>query len=221
MPDLTFQVEGARAVTDTAAPLIALALRVANAPADEPVAAVSLGCQVRIEPAGRAYAASEQGALRELFGEPERFARTTRASLLWTTANVGVPAFTGATTLEVLLPCTYDLRVATAKYFHALEDDGAPVPLRLLFSGTIFYREGASGALQVARVPWSREAAYLLAPRVWQTAMQAHYPDSVPLPLRRDVLDRLYRYRAARGLGSFEHAIEQLLAAAGEAEASR
>src|SRR4051794_28432471 len=113
MPDLSFQVEGARAVPHAAAPLLAFQLRVANS-AGEPIGSVSLRCQVQIEVTRRRYGAGEQANLLELFGEPERWGHTLRA-MLWTHAQVAVPAFTGSTVVDLPVPCTFDFNVAVTK----------------------------------------------------------------------------------------------------------
>jgi len=42
----------------------------------------------------------------------------------------------------VSLPCTYDMEVASGKYFASL--DGGEIPLALLFSGSVFLG-GANG----------------------------------------------------------------------------
>ena len=128
--------------------------------------------------------------------------------MLWTHANVTVPAFTGSTVVDLPVPCTYDFNVAAAKYFHSLE--GGEVPLLLLFSGTTFYA-AADGALQVAPVPWDQEAAYRLPVKHWREMMDHYYPDGVWLCLRKDVFDRLYRYKSVRGLATWEQALQSLL----------
>src|SRR5262249_35234907 len=150
-----------------------------------PVHTVVLRCQVRIEPARRRYGAAEQDKLLDLFGEPARWGQTVR-SMLWTHTSVVVPSFTGSIVADLPLPCTYDFNVAAAKYFYALE--AGEVPLTLLFSGTIFY-EGADGGLQVAQVPWDREAAFRLPVQVWKDTMEHYYPNSAWLGLRRDVFE--------------------------------
>ena len=53
------------------------------------------------------------------------------------------------------LPCSFDFGLAATKYFDALE--GGDIPLCFLFSGTIFYESPEAG-LQVAQVPWEKEA---------------------------------------------------------------
>ena len=165
-----------------------------------------------IEATRRRYSAGDQAALVDLFGEPERWGHSLR-SLLWTHASVIVPSFTGTTLVELQLPCTYDLNVASAKYFSALEE--GEVPLCLLFSGTIFYR-AADAALQVAQIPWDKEASYRLPVRVWQEVMDLYFPNSAWLSLRKDVFERLVEYKSRNGLPTWEHAIDNLLQHASE-----
>ena len=209
MPDLSFQVEGAEAVPFTASPLLALKLRVANADSEEPVQTVTLRCQVQIEVTRRRYSAGEQDRLLDLFGEPERWGQTLR-TMLWTHASVVVPPFTGSTVVDLPVPCTFDFNVAATKYFAGLED--GEIPLCLLFSGTVFY-EADDRALQVAQIPWDREAKYRLPVRVWKKMMDIYYPNSAWLCLRRDVFDRLYRYKRRRGIPTWEQALESILPA--------
>ena len=64
--------------------------------------------------------------------------------MLWTHASVVVPPFTGETTAEVPVSCTYDFNVAATKYFYALED--GEIPLDFLFSGSVFYQDAAGRA---------------------------------------------------------------------------
>src|SRR5262249_36757096 len=97
------------------------------------------------------------------------------------------------------------------KYFAGLDD--GEVPLRLLFSGSVFHA-GDDGALRVAPIPWSKEAEYRLPVRVWRAMMDLYYPDSAWLCLRRDTFERLYRYKVGRGLPTGERAVARRLAAA-------
>lgn len=207
MPDLALEVESARAVPHAAAPCLAVGLRISNRPAAEEIASVSLQCQVRIAPAQRRYSEEEQEGLRELFGAKEQWSRTV-TSFLWTHAQVAVPAFQGSCAAELPVPCTYDFNVAAAKYFHALREGEAP--LLLLFSGTVFYR-AEGGALQISPVPWTKEASFRLPVRAWKELMERWYPNSAVLRLRRDVFDRLHRFKVERGLPTFEQAMEALL----------
>ena len=73
MPDLSFEVVGARAVAFAASPLLHLELEVRNEPPTEEVACVALQCQVQIEAQRRRYGGGEQHGLEALFGDPSRW----------------------------------------------------------------------------------------------------------------------------------------------------
>lgn len=214
LPDLRFQIEASEAVMHAAAPLLDLKLRVSNQPPQEIIHSVNLRCQVQIEPAKRRYAAAEQGDLKDIFGEPERWGRTVRP-FLWMNTSLCVPGFSDNTLVNLHLPCTFDFNVAATKYFHALED--GEVPLCLMFSGTVFYSED-DGPLQATQIPWDREANYRLPVATWQQMMDMHYPNSAFLCLQRDAFERLYRYKVKHGLPTWEEALDRLIAAEEEAK---
>jgi hypothetical protein len=207
VPDLGFQVEGAEAVPFAASPLLSFKLRITNADAAVQVQTVALRCQLQIESTRRHYTAEEKGRLRDLFGEPEHWGHTLRA-MLWTHASVMVTPFAGSTLVDLPVPCTFDFNVAATKYFAGLA--GGEVPLNLMFSGTTFYEDGERG-LQVEQIPWDREAHYRLPVGVWGEMMDMYYPNSAWLRLRRDVFDRLYRYKLRRGIPTWEQALESLM----------
>jgi hypothetical protein len=208
MPELHFAIEGAEAVAHSAAPLIVLKLRITNRPEGKAIHSVTLRCQVQIEPAKRHYLPQEQGKLLDLFGEPERWNRTVRP-LLWMNTSVAVPGFTGCALVDMQLPCTFDFNVAATKYFHGL--DSGEIPLCVMFSGTAFY-ESENGALQVAQVPWDREANFRLPVAVWKEMMEMYYPNTAWLCLRRDAFEQLYNYKVRHGLPTWEQAIARALA---------
>jgi hypothetical protein len=211
VPDLSFTIDRAEPEPHAAAPLLVFKLRITEAGADAAgatsISAVALRCQIRIEPARRAYEPPEQGRLLDLFGEPGRWGRTLRG-LLWTQASLVVPPFSGATVVDLPVPCSYDFHLAATRYFDALE--GGDIPLVLLFSGTIFYF-GEAGHLQVGQIPWEKEAGFRLPVHVWRDLMARHYPDGVWLCLHKDLFDRLSRYKSRRGLPTWERALEDLL----------
>lgn len=207
MPDLSFNVEGAEPVPYAATPLLALKLRVTNRDPDEQIQSILLQCQVQIEATRRRYGPGEQARLLDLFGEPERWGQTLR-STLWTHVNASVRPFTGSTLVDLPVPCTFDFNVAATKYFHALE--AGEVPLCLLFSGTVFYHDDERG-LQVAQIPWEKEARYRLPVAVWKQVVDYYYPNSAWLTLRRDVFDRLHEYKMRHGIPTWEQAMERLL----------
>jgi hypothetical protein len=214
VPELTFEVQGAAPLPLAACPHLAFQLRITDSETPPMlISAIALRCQIRIEPARRRYDAGEQDRLRDLFGEPSRWGQTLRG-LLWTHASLIVPAFTGATVVDLPLPCTFDFNVAATKYFAAL--DGGEVPLGLLFSGTVFHA-AEDGALQAAPISWEKEAAFRLPVRVWREMMELYYPNTAWLCLRRDVFDDLTQFKTRHGLPTWEQALERLLAQAGKA----
>jgi hypothetical protein len=215
MPELHFSIEGAEAVANAAAPLIALKLRVTNLPATESIHTLTLRCQVQIEPARRSYQPREREQLLDLFGEPGRWGRTVRP-LLWMNTSVAVPAFTDSILVDLQLPCTFDFNVATTKYFHALDD--GEIPLCVMFSGTVFYQD-IDNALQIAQVPWDREASFRLPVSVWREMMDMYFPNTAWLCLRRDAFAQLYEYKMRHGIPTWEQAIARALAAAEAAKA--
>jgi len=206
-PDLSFSVEGAQPVAYAAAPLLALRLRVRNSNRQEQIETVILQVQVQIEAARRQYSPPEQSRLLDLFGEPARWSQTLR-TMLWTHAAVTVAPFQAETAVDLPLPCTFDFNVAATKYFDALEQ--AAIPLRLLFSGTVFYRDDED-CLQAGRIAWSQEAAFALPIDTWKRVIDAHYPNSAWLTLRRDVFNRLHEYKRREGIPTWEQTVERLL----------
>ncbi|HEY1685771.1 MAG TPA: DUF6084 family protein [Tepidisphaeraceae bacterium] len=209
MPDLSFQVESAQAVKHAASPLLHFKLNIDNRTSD-PVHTIVLNCQIRIDPLQRTYAENEQNGLRDLFGERSRWGQTLKP-MLWTHASVIVPAFKESTTANLPVPCTYDFNIAATKYFHALQD--GEIPLTLLFSGSIFYDPG-EGHLQVAQIPWEKEARFRLPVKIWREMMDIYYPNTAWLCLHKDAFDHLHRYKSENTLPTWERAIEKLLAQA-------
>jgi hypothetical protein len=203
LPALAFEVEGAEAVRFAAAPTVAFSVRVAS---DKPVRSLALNAQIRIAPARRRYSKRDQQRLVELFGPPDRWGETLR-TFRWEQASVLVPPFETDTSVELAVPCTYDLEIATAKYFYALED--GDVPLEFLFSGTVFFLAGET--LQTVQIPWDREATYRMPVRVWKDAMEQHFAGSAWLRVREDVFERLVAYKASRALPTWEATFEELL----------
>jgi len=202
---LRFACTGARPEPYAAGPSVQLDVRVTAAP-DRPVHAVALRTQIRIEPRRRTYSPEEADRLGDLFGEPARFGETLNPLQLATVASL-VPGFTGSTTFPLVVPLTYDLDIASTKYLHGLDD--GEVPLLLLFSGTVFW--GSPGAVQVAMVPWHEEATVRLPVAVWRAAMDAHFPESGWVRLRRETLEALRAYRSERVLPTWDDAVERLL----------
>jgi hypothetical protein len=212
MPDLTFEVISAEAVTFAVAPMLSFRLRISNLDADQRIQSIALRCQIQIETPRRHYVPREQERLLDLFGEPERWGRTLRP-MLWTHTSATVPPFAGDTITELPVPCSFDFNIAATKYFAGLED--GEVPLNLMFSGTVFF-EAEDRVLQVEQISWDKEARYRLPIRVWQEMMDHYYPNSAWLCLRRDVFERLSRYKTQQGIPTWEQTIESIIPARGK-----
>lgn len=203
--DLSFTIEGAEAQEYGTAPGLLFRLRVENRAGDS-IRSMMLGTQIRIAATQRAYSAQEQENLVEVFGESSRWS-TTLKSLLWTHTTLLVPAFDESIVLEMPVPCTYDFEVASAKFFHGLQE--GEVPLEFLFSGTVFYAGDAG--LQAAQIPWDKEANFRLPVSTWKRVMEHYFPNSAWLRVQRDAFDRLYAYKARHGLPTWEAALQKLL----------
>jgi hypothetical protein len=208
VPDLGFAVEGIEPWEFAVVPTLRFRLRIESL-GGQPIRSLALATQIRIAVTRRSYGPATQERLVELFGHPAGWGQTLR-SLLWTHTTLVVPAFTGSTIVEMPVTCTYDFDVVAAKYLHALED--GEVPLELLFSGTVFYAD-ERGGLRTALISWEKEAEFRLPVRVWKEMMDHYFPDTAWLRLRKQTFERLYAYKAARALPTWEHALEALLQA--------
>jgi Family of unknown function (DUF6084) len=206
-PTLGFRVSDAGPADSTAAPALRFDLEIE---ASEPVRSLMLDVQVRIAVRRRTYDSATRERLREVLGDMHAGAHAPE-SLLWTRATLLVGEFAQRTDAQLVVPCTYDFEVASAKYLMALED-GA-VPLDLLFSGTIFYGDGA---LQAARIPWDREASHRLPVAAWRAAMDRFFPGAAWLRVRRDSLERLAAYKLAHAYLTWDDALAALLEEAAE-----
>ena len=205
MPDLIFSVTGARAERHAASPVLSFRLRMQDT-AGVPIHAVLLRIQIQIQPRRRRYSALEQERLADLFGAPDRWSETAR-SLLWTHASLVVPAFEKEVEVDVTVPCTYDLEVASAKYLEAL--DGDEVALLFLFSGTVFVK--TENGFGVEQIPWEKEAAFRLPVETWRDLMESHFPGCGWIRLRRSSLDALRRVKTREALFTWDDVIEALV----------
>ncbi len=205
VPDLRFQVEAAEATPNAAAPMLTFKVRVVDSEM-QPIHSIALRVQVQIEPTRRRYTPEEQEHLTELFGEPERWSKSLHP-LLWTNANVNVPSFDGSLVFDVSIPCTFDFNIAVTKYIYGL--DAGEIPTTLLFSGTVFHA-GRMG-LQVAQIPWDRDASYRLPVQVWKEMMDLYYPRTAWLCVQRDVFEKLYKFKAQHGIPTWERTLERMI----------
>ena len=205
MSELKFKVEGARAEPYAAVPTLSLALRVDD-DSGATVNAVALRCQIRIEPQRRRYSDEEEARLAELFGDTPRWGDTLKP-FLWTNVSQMLTAFDGSTLVQMPVQCTYDFEVAATKYFHSLDD--GEIPLLLLFSGTVFTKNGAG--LQASQVPWHAEASFRLPVSVWRAMMDCYFPNSGWLMLRRETLDQLMKLKATLAMPTWDDVLDALM----------
>jgi hypothetical protein len=182
VPDLAFSVQEVVATEFAAVPTLAFKLRIVNSVAGEAVHTVALRCQIQIEASRRRYTPEEQ-------------------------RNI-VPSFKSETLVDLPVTCTFDFNVAATKYFAGLK--GGEIPLRLQFSGTVFYA-GYEGELQVAPISWEQEATFRLPQATWQQMMDSYYPNSAWMSLRRDVFERLRQYKTQHGIPTWEQVLESVL----------
>lgn len=212
MSPVTFAIVGARAEPHAAVPTLLLRLQITAADG-VPVHAMVLRSQIMIEPKRRHYTREEEQRLVELFGEAPRWGDTLRP-FLWANVGTTVTGFTGTTEIDLPITCTYDFEVAASKYMHSL-DDGV-IPIVVMFSGTVF-GQGNAG-LHATPVSWSEEASYGLPVALWRELMDLYFPNTGWLRLRRESLDALQRFRAARGLITWDETLERLFKEAGADE---
>jgi hypothetical protein len=210
LAELTFGCTGASAAKYAATPTLCFDLMITEG-SDVRVHAIALRCQIRVEPHRRQYSAAEVQRLHDLFGDIGRWTETVKPIQLAAVATM-VPGFLGLIEIELPVPCTYDLEVASARYLQAL-DDGT-IPLLLLFSGTVFVARGDGYSVEL--VPWSAEAAYRMPVSVWRDAVDQHFPGSAWLRCSRETLDALSAFKAAQALPTWDATLAALLAAVPE-----
>jgi hypothetical protein len=173
---------------------------------------VALTALITVEPAKRSYDGPERERLVELFGDAERWAATTGA-FRWAQVETMVPGFTGATDFALDVACTFDLELASAKYFGALES--GHVPLRIHFNGSVFY-EADDGRIQVVLIPWDRSIRFDMPVAAWSQMAAAHHPFRSWIPLNEATVSRIARRKARLGSPTFDACVGDLLDEAGE-----
>lgn len=208
MAHLVFDCVAARAEPYAMVPTMAFTVRIAETTGAN-VYAIALRCQLRIEPQRRRYSPEEAERLGDLFGDPSRWADTLKPMQLATVSTM-VTKFTGWIEISLPVPCTYDLEIAAARYFHGL-DDGT-VPLLMLYSGTVFL--ASDNGITVEPVPWSAESNYRLPVTVWQELVDRYFPNSGWIRCSRETLDALGRYKSRNALPTWDSAVQALLAEA-------
>jgi Family of unknown function (DUF6084) len=210
MAELVFDCIAARPDRYAVVPSFTLTLRISETTGQK-VDAIALRSQIRIEPFRRAYSDAEAERLHDLFGDKQRWADTVKP-MQFTTISSMVPGFTGSIETDLPVPFTYDLQIASTRYFSSLDD--GEIPLLLLFSGTIFAQ--ADGRLRVQQVPWSKETSYRLPVSLWREAVDAHFPDAAWITMSRQTLDDLIRFKTRHALPTWDATVAALLAEAEE-----
>ncbi|MGA5423206.1 DUF6084 family protein [Streptomyces lavendulocolor] len=209
MTDFAFSCTGVRADPYAAGPTLVFRLRI-TASDQARVHALALRCQIRIEPVRRGYGDAEAARLTDLFGERSRWGSTLNP-VQFAQVPVMVPGFTGEVETDLVVPCTYDMDIASTRYFHALEE--GEVPLLMLFSGTAFTGERG---FRVEPVPWDKETTFRMPVKTWQEMVDQHFPGSGWIRLPQDTMDALLAHRSRHALPSWEATVEALLNTAGE-----
>jgi hypothetical protein len=206
MSTLAITVLEAAPASQTGAPAINFRLRIEDILQSGPVHAMLLRCQLRIEPRRRPYTPQEQARLYELFGAPAQWDRTLQ-SVTWTHASTLVPSYERRTDIDLFVPVTYDLEVASAKYFHAIRE--GDIPLSFFFSGSIFRTP-----FSVEPLSWDLESTFRLPSEVWRATMERFFPGGGWVRLQRETIDRLQAFRGRQAVVTWDEAIDQLLHAA-------
>jgi hypothetical protein len=212
MAELVFDCVGARVDPYAVVPSFDLVLRISET-SGEKVDAIALRSQIRIEPFRRLYSDAEAERLHDLFGERIRWSDTLKP-LQFSTISTMVPGFTGSIEVDLPVPFTYDLQIASTRYFSSLDD--GEIPLLLLFSGTIF--GSADGRLRVQQVPWSKETTFRLPVGQWREAVDAHFPDTAWITMSRQTLDELGQFKSRHALPTWDATVLALLAQARQEE---
>src|SRR6202044_324204 len=111
MAELVFDCIGAQVDRYAAVPSFGLDLRISET-SGEKVDPIALRAQTRIGPSRRPSPDAEAERVNGLFGEGVRWADTLKP-LQFTTISTMVPGFTGSIQIELPVPFTYDLQIAS------------------------------------------------------------------------------------------------------------
>ena len=174
--------------------------------------AIVLKAQIRIEPQRRRYSPEEEERLLELFGEAAAVGRVAAPVPVDPRHHHGrrVHRHAPRSTCRCRAPTTS----RSPRPSTCTRSATATSRWSLLFNGTVFsYRDGG---LVVQPMPWHVEAEHRLPVSVWRATMDAFFPNSGWIRLRRETIDALTRYKADRALTSWEDTVERLLKEAGE-----
>jgi hypothetical protein len=156
------------------APMLTINLNVKAPSSFRCVHGVLLRARIAVHAAAHAFTPRERDRLAPLFGsDPAHWARSTRSPVPFADVSVATGRFEGSTNVDLNVPCSSDLGLATTKLFNAI-DEGSSLPLSLLFSGTIFGEDCESGAVTILPIPSDVEARIDLSVDTWRRLMKAH-----------------------------------------------
>ena len=138
------------------------------------------------------------------------------------TLELGVTASEGLLVHAVALQCQIRVEPQRRRYtpdeavhLHALAPNGE-IPLLLLFSGTMFARDGTAAGVSVTPVAWHEDASFRLPTQLWRDMMDRYFPNGGWVNVSRPVLDSLARFKTRRALATWDQTLEALLKEAGE-----
>lgn len=201
-----FEIVSVEPVARSVEPTLGFHGRITDA-SMRPIYTIALTAIVMIEPGKRSYADGEREKLLELFGTPERWAATT-GGFRWANTQTMVHGFTGEGEFGLKVPVSYDMEIASSKYFGAIED--GDVPLRFHFNGSIFYERG-DGQVQIAPVAWDRSERFLMPIDAWHRLSAEHHPNRGWIPLHTETVTRLEQLKAAMGAPTFDDCLAKIL----------
>ena len=210
MANLVFDCIGVKPDRFAAGPTLLFRMRAAET-SGVAIHSIALRCQMRIEPQKRSYTDEEKSRLYDVFGEPSQWGETLKPFQFASISHI-VGGFSGSSEFDLPMPCTYDLEVASGRFFEALGD--GDIPLLMLFSGTVFIR--TETGFHVEQIPWEKETNYRLPARVWREMMDLFFPGEGWLRLDVSTIDGLRRFKSERGLPTWDMTIEVLLKEAGD-----
>ena len=182
--ELRFTVLDIAAEPYAVAPNLLARLRIEET-TGEPVHALALRAQVRIEPQRRGYDDDEEAGLLDLFGRRERWADTLKP-FLWMHTAAMVPGLhrrhRGRPAAAVHLRLRGDRARSTCRRC-------ATARSRWCCCSAAPCSPAAPPASPSTQIPWDAEATYRLPVAVWRDVMDRYFPGSQWLRLDRDTVD--------------------------------
>ena len=195
MPDLAITVESAEVVPFAAAPTLASDCAWRMPTREEIIHTVVLRCQIQIEVTRRRYSGFDQ----------ERLARSVRRA-----GALGPDAAQSAVDQHQPVVPQFTAKPRSIRRYPALSISASPppsistawrmatFPVCLMFSGTVFYADPGDRCRWRPFLGQGNEIP--AAAKVWKDMMDAYYPNSAWLCLRRDVFEELQRFKVERGI---------------------